>query len=190
VKSDAQLSSGAYEVFTADQAADIIGVTERAVLEAAKRREANGRPISWARGEAGNPMGCALLLASWVLNRAADTSGPCAEVQPAIVVLPILDGVEPVLDMQPVTVADSLAGGEISSRLVEAERVADGYRREATEERIARLEAEAVRWRDEAVRATNGVNAELERWKADAKRLAAEIVTLSAIVGRLASTVS
>ena len=131
-----------------------------------------------------------MLLASWVLNRAADTSGLCAEVRPSIVVLPLLPGVEPVMDMQPVTVTDSAAGGEISSRLVEAERVADGYRREATEERIARLEAEAVRWRDEAVRATDGVNAELERWKADAKRLAAEVVTLSEMVGRLAAPVS
>jgi len=190
VTSDAQLSRGAYEVFTADQAAAVIGVTERAVLEAAKRRESNGRPISWARGEDGNPMGCALLLASWVLNRAADTTGPCAEVPPSIVVLPLLAGVEPVLNVQAATATDSPANAEISSRLLEAERVADGYRREATEERIARLEAEAVRWRDEAVRATDGVNAELERWKADAKRLAAEVVTLSAMVGRLAAPVS
>lgn len=186
MKSDVELACGAYEVFTADQAAAVVGVTERAVLEAAKRRESNGRPISWARGEDGNPMGCTLLLASWVLNRAADTSGPCADVRPSIVVLPLLAGVEPLMDMQPAAVGDLPVGGEITSRLSEAERVADGYRREATEERIARLEAEAVRWRAEAVRATDSVNSEVERWKAEAKRLAAEVATLSAMVGRLA----
>ena len=115
------------EVFTADQAAIVLGLARNSVIDLARRRRDNGRPVSWDRDDAENPFPVVLVLASWVVELAADRRGLQADTLPSKVHLPPLAG------------AVVGATGELGSRLEQSEQLVDAYRREALEERMARL---------------------------------------------------
>ena len=134
-------------VFTADQAAAVLGLARQSVIDSAKRRRANGRPISWDRGEEGNRLNHVLVLASWVYDQAAGRDGEQAVEIPMKICLPMLPGMRAARPELP------HAPSDLSARLAEAELLAESYRSEATEERMARLEAEADAARSEAAAA-------------------------------------
>ncbi|MHB1599475.1 MAG: hypothetical protein ACYCXY_11455 [Acidimicrobiales bacterium] len=137
------------EVFTADQAAVVLGLARNSVIDLARRRRDNGRPVSWDRDDTENPFPVVLVLASWVVELAADRHGLQADTPPSKVYLPPLPGVAVVAD------------GELTSRLEQSELLVDAYRREALEERMARLSLVAEK-------------AESERDAERARRLMAE----------------
>jgi len=137
------------EVFTADQAAVVLGLARNSVIDLARRRRDNGRPVSWDRDDTENPFPVVLVLASWVGELAADRHGLQADTPPSKGYLPPLPGVAVVAD------------GELTSRLEQSEQLVDAYRREALEERMARLSLVAEK-------------AESERDAERARRLMAE----------------
>jgi len=146
-----------HRVFSAAQAARIVGVDERSVLARAKRWAAHGRPVCWARGSAGNPMGCALVDAEWVLNYATDARGVLDGAEPSVVYLPTLPGVP-----------TAAVGGELAARLAQAEQFADARGREANQELFARLEREAETARAESARLAEELataRAEAAHWR-------------------------
>jgi hypothetical protein len=158
----ADASTAPYAVYTSAQAALILGVSERTVLDAARRRARNGQPVWWERGSTGNPIGNTLLAAEWVGHRCADHGGMQAEIDASIVPLPKLAGVDP-------CTPGGGGEGEGASRLREAEQVAEGYRLEAVQELIARLEAELA----DARRAQTDARADAEHWQRMAHLMAA-----------------
>jgi len=141
VQRPSEVAIAPHRVFSAAQAARIVGVDERSVLARAKRWAAHGRPVCWARGSLGNPMGCALVDAEWVWNYATDGRGVLDSAEPSVVYLPTLPGV-----------STATPGGELAARLAQAEQFADSRGREANQELIARLESEAETARAESAR--------------------------------------
>ena len=125
-------------VYTSEQAAAILGIERQSVVEAVKRSEDNGRPVSWGRGDPGNPMNTVLVLAEWVDYAATNRNGIQVELPPARVPLPLLKGMT--------------NPGDLRARLDEAVLSSDLNEREAHQERIRRLEQRAEIAESEAAR--------------------------------------
>lgn len=121
-----------FSVLTADQAAAVIGLDRRSVLDAAKRRRANGAPVSWDHDDPDNAFNCVLVLSSWVLEQAYGHDGPQASIEPTEILLPIRPGETPVPRPGSTT--------EIEHRIADQAQLLESYRSEAAEERMARLE--------------------------------------------------
>lgn len=167
-----------FEVFTAEQARQIMGTSHaRSVSDAARRRETNGgSPVYWDNKDPNNPTAVLLFDSLWVLERAADHDGVQANLQPLVVPLCRRRGMTMPACRVRVERAAGGGDGEMASRLQESERVLDGYRREAQSERMARLEAEG--------RAADAENArlrgELARARVAIVQLTTAVTTLSA----------
>lgn len=73
------------QVFTLEQAAEVLGCDRKTVSEAAKGyEERSGYQVSWSAGEGGSPLRqVVLVLASWIIDEEAHRrNGICAEHRP------------------------------------------------------------------------------------------------------------
>jgi hypothetical protein len=73
------------QVFTLEQAAEILGCDRKTVSEAARGyEERSGYQVSWGAGEGGSPLRqVVLVLASWIIDEEAHRrNGICAEHRP------------------------------------------------------------------------------------------------------------
>jgi hypothetical protein len=152
--------SSCYSVYTARQAAEILGLDRQSVLDLCSRRRKNGAPVSWANDDPANPIPSVLVLADFVIEQARSRRGVLTEVPPIRVFLPTIVTAAP-----PDTVTD------VSARLASATSLAEANKLEATEERMARLETETKAARALLAR----VEEERDRWR-DAYRASAEIL--------------
>lgn len=140
-----------YRVYSATQAAQVLGVDERSAVARAKRWAARGHKVHWTRTLAENPMGCTLIDADWVLARAAERDGARVEIPPSTVPLPPLATAKPVVETD-----------EHDFRFQEMQRLLETTTQGATAAEIARLEAELARAKAEASRLRAAMASQLE----------------------------
>jgi hypothetical protein len=163
-----------FEVYTGDQARRVLGVAEvRSVTQRADTVKARQKVVvCWRKEDPGNTTQVNLFLASWVDDVAAREGGPAQKLTPNLMCLARLPGMTaPAATYRPV----GPSSGEESYRSHEQELVADGYRREATIEREARLEAERDRYKDRC----EALQAQLDEVAATKRALAKSLVALS-----------
>lgn len=109
-----------YEVFSAAQAAEHLGITPASVVALLARHEKRGRHVSWPYRAPGNPVPAVLVAAEYVRDEAGRRSGMLGTARPMRIYLPRVDGAAP---LESPTALDT---GEMSSRLDEVTRQYEG----------------------------------------------------------------
>lgn len=115
-------------------------ISRQSVLDLVKRRRENGRPVSWGREDPDNPVASVLVLASFVLDYAASLRGIRSAEDPLVARLPVIPN-QAVFEFGPASAGPGEASSELVKRLDELNRLLESSRAEASEERMARLEA-------------------------------------------------
>ena len=144
---DAEGDFELFAVYTGEQARRVLGVVSvRSVSQRADTTWARqGRVVCWRKEDPGNTTQVNLFLAGWVDDLAARDGGPRCKLRANLMVLPRLAGMsDPGASPPPPLVPV----GEALLRSHEEGFLVDGYRREATVEKEARLESERDRFRD------------------------------------------
>jgi len=129
-----------YEVYTATQAAEHLGIAPPSVVGLLARAERRGRHVSWPYRAPGNPVNAVLVAAEFVRDEAGRRSGMLGTARPMRIYLPRVAGAAPLEG------SAAMTSGEMSSRLDEVTRQYEGLLAEMRilRESTARNEAESL----------------------------------------------